>query len=341
MKNRLLSRLSKPRIKETETKDGGKTFEFSCDLTKDGRLKRVLELFRLERLFVLVDGLDPEAVGLLEDFAKNAGIARFATCETGGKRTVRQFTIELEGENLARFLSLLEGTSYEDIEFAFPDPDFFAPEKRQPLFKKVPSANEPRQTFFMDYCPANYDEVYIGVDADLAKGVGKEEIEQVVRLSRLMKEMGSALKFFASETQYIFTGQPLWIGSEIAFKCPPYGDDATIEFGGWGQELCVLSETKTLVCFQAAFSPKKVKKAILRLPKPVDAKITVDRIENTKKALPIFYDEQTRWFCFGNKDYAGKGYRFATDTVAVIDGDRLEAVFIRPEKLPAEGTDGI
>ena len=176
MKNRLFRWLSKPKVKETQTKRGGKTFEFSCDLTKDGRLKRVLELFRLERLFVLVDGLDPEAVGLLEDFAKNAGIIRFASRETGGKRTVRQFTIELEGENLARFLSLLEEISYEDIEFAFPDPDFFAPEKRQPLFKKAPPPNEPGLTFLIDYCPANYDEVYIGIDADLAKGVGKKEI---------------------------------------------------------------------------------------------------------------------------------------------------------------------
>ena len=182
MKNRLFRWLSKPRIKETETKDGGKMFEFSCDLTKDGRLKRVLELFRLERLFVLVDGLDPAAIGLLEDFAKNAGITCFASRETGGKRTVRQFTIGLDGENVARFLSLLEEISSEDIEFAFPDPDFFAPEKRQPRFTKAPPANEPCLTFFMDYCLANYDEVYIGIDADLAKGVGKPEIEQALRL---------------------------------------------------------------------------------------------------------------------------------------------------------------
>ena len=182
MKNRLFRWLSKPKIKETQTKRGGKTFEFSCDLTKDGRLKRVLELFRLERLFVLVDGLDPEAVGLLEDFAKNAGIIRFASRETGGKRTVRQFTIELEGENLARFLSLLEEISYEDIEFAFPDPDFFAPKKPLPLFKKAPPANEPGLTFLIDYWPSNYDEVFIGVDTDLAKGVGKPEIEQALRL---------------------------------------------------------------------------------------------------------------------------------------------------------------
>lgn len=179
MKNRLFRWLSKPKIKETQTKRGGKTFEFSCDLTKDGRLKRVLDLFHPERLSVLVDGLDPKAVGLLEDFAKNAGIIRFASRETGGKRTVRQFTIELEGENLARFLSLLEKISYEDIEFAFPDPDFFAPKNPVPLFKKAPPANEPGPTFFMDYCPANYDEVYIGIDADLAKGVGKAEIESV------------------------------------------------------------------------------------------------------------------------------------------------------------------
>ena len=181
MKNRLLRWLSKPRIKETQTKRGGKTFEFSCDLTKDGRLKRVLELFRLERLFVLVDGLDPEAVGLLEDFAKNAGIARFATRETCGKRPW-QVMIGLDGENVAPFLSLLEGIAYEDIEFAFPDPDFFAPKKPLPLFKKAPPANEPCPTLFMDYCPANYDEVYIGVDTDLAKGVGKPEIEQALRL---------------------------------------------------------------------------------------------------------------------------------------------------------------
>ncbi len=181
MKNRLFRWLSKPRIKETQTKRGGKTFEFSCDLTKDGRLKRVLELFRLERLFVLVDGLDPAAVGLLEDFAKNAGIARFATCETGGKRPW-QFMIGLDGENVAPFLSLLEGITYEDIEFAFPDPDFFAPKKPLPLFKKAPPANEPGLTFLIDYWPSDYDEVFIGVDADLAKGVGKKEIEQALRL---------------------------------------------------------------------------------------------------------------------------------------------------------------
>lgn len=181
MKNRLFRWLSKPRIKETETKDGGKTFEFSCDLTKDGRLKRVLELFRLERLFVLVDGLDPAAVGLLEDFAKNAGIARFATCETCGKRPW-QFMIGLDGENVARFLSLLEGIAYEDIEFAFPDPDFFAPKKPLPLFKKAPPANEPGLMFLIDYWPSDYDEVFIGVDTDLAKGVGKPEIEQILRL---------------------------------------------------------------------------------------------------------------------------------------------------------------
>ena len=181
MKNRLFRWLSKPKIKETQTKRGGKTFEFSCDLTKDGRLKRVLELFRLERLFVLVDGLDPAAVGLLEDFAKNAGIARFATCETGGKRPW-QFMIGLDGENVAPFLSLLEGIAYEDIEFAFPDPDFFAPKKPLPLFKKAPPANEPGLTFLIDYWPSDYDEVFIGVDADLAKGVGKKEIEQALRL---------------------------------------------------------------------------------------------------------------------------------------------------------------
>ncbi|MBR6053269.1 MAG: hypothetical protein IKP55_05780 [Clostridia bacterium] len=181
MKNRLFRWLSKPKIKETQTKRGGKTFEFSCDLTKDGRLKRVLELFRLERLFVLVDGLDPAAVGLLEDFAKNAGIARFATCETGGKRPW-QFMIGLDGENVAPFLLLLEGIAYEDIEFAFPDPDFFAPKKPLPLFKKAPPANEPGLTFLIDYWPSDYDEVFIGVDADLAKGVGKKEIEQALRL---------------------------------------------------------------------------------------------------------------------------------------------------------------
>lgn len=181
MKNRLFRWLSKPRIKETQTKRGGKTFEFSCDLTKDGRLKRVLELFRLERLFVLVDGLDPAAVGLLEDFAKNAGIIRFASRETGGKRPW-QFMIGLDGENVAPFLSLLEGIAYEDIEFAFPDPDFFAPKKPLPLFKKAPPANEPGLTFLIDYWPSDYDEVFIGVDADLAKGVGKKEIEQVLRL---------------------------------------------------------------------------------------------------------------------------------------------------------------
>ena len=181
MKNRLLRWLSKPKIKETQTKRGGKTFEFSCDLTKDGRLKRVLELFRLERLFVLVDEMDPAALARLEDFAKNAGITHFASRETGGRRPVRQFTIELDGENVAPFLSLLEGIAYEEIEFAFPDPDFFAPKKPLPLFKKAPPANEPGLMFLIDYWPSDYDEVFIGVDADLAKGVGKKEIEQVIR----------------------------------------------------------------------------------------------------------------------------------------------------------------
>lgn len=145
-----------------------------------------------------------------------------------------------------------------------------------------------------------------------------------------------ALKIVAVETETVFTGEPILVNNEIFYpnanQVPGLNKDV-VQFGGWGQELNVNSETRALVCFGAFFAPKEVKSANLRIPETVDAVLTLEQIIDVKRTLPVFCDEKTGWYCFGNKDFSGKGCRFATDTVAVLSDGRLEAILIHPRRV--------
>ena len=155
-------------------------------------------------------------------------------------------------------------------------------------------------------------------------------------VGRRKKKNLRAIKFVPVKAEIEFTGEPIIVNNDIvyrnAYQAPGVITDA-VQFGGWGQELDVIPDTRALVRFGAVFAPKKVKAADLRIPETFDAVITVEPIIDAKKPLPIYYDEQTGWYCFGNKDFSGKGYRFATDTVAVLSDGRLEAILIHPRRV--------
>lgn len=136
------------------------------------------------------------------------------------------------------------------------------------------------------------------------------------------------MKFYPVNTKFIYIGQPYLFDNNLFFKSNNYCDKV-IQFGGWGQELNVDSRTQTIVCFEAIFSKKDIEKVHLRIPKYTDAKITLDVVEDMRP-MKIYYDDSNGWFCFGNKEFRGRGYHFATDTIAVIYNNELEAIFIRP-----------
>ena len=141
------------------------------------------------------------------------------------------------------------------------------------------------------------------------------------------------MKFFPFKTEFIYTGQPYLYNNnhnEIYFDSSCHGD-AVVQFGDWGQELNVDSQVKTIVSFEAVFSQQEIKRVNLSIPEFTDAKITVDVIKNMDR-MKIYYDDRSGWFCFGNRNFYGKGYRFATDTIAVIHNNNLEAIFICPQK---------
>ena len=144
------------------------------------------------------------------------------------------------------------------------------------------------------------------------------------------------MKFFPVETEYIYIGQPYLCNNNIYFASH-CNSNAVVQFGDWGQELNVDSDTKTIISFEAIFSKKEIKKTDLIVPKFKDAKIIFDFVTDMKP-MKIYYDECNKWFCFGNKNFLGKGYRFATDTIAVIYNDELEAIFIKPELIVQQNT---
>lgn len=137
------------------------------------------------------------------------------------------------------------------------------------------------------------------------------------------------MKFIPSESNFIYVGKPYLKDNNI-YSDPSCYRDTVLQFGGWGQELDIDSHSKTVVSFSAIFSPKEIKKASLNVPNFIDAKIIIEELTHVKKPFRVYYDKCTGWFCFGNKDSLGKGYRFATDTIAVINNGRLEAIFIHP-----------
>lgn len=137
------------------------------------------------------------------------------------------------------------------------------------------------------------------------------------------------MKFIPIESNFIYEDQPYLKDNNI-YSGPGCYSDTVLQFGGWGQELDIDSHSKTAVRFSAIFSQKEIKETILNIPNFIDAKIVIEELTHIKKPLRIYYDKCTGWFCFGNKDSLGKGYRFATDTIAVINDERLEAIFIHP-----------
>lgn len=142
------------------------------------------------------------------------------------------------------------------------------------------------------------------------------------------------MKFFPVKTEFIDTGQPYLYKNghhEICFDSPCHGD-AVVSFGDWGQELNVDSETRRVVSFEAVFSQQEIRKTRLRIPEFTDAKITVDVIKDMRR-MRIYYDDGNGWFCFGNKDFRGEAYRFATNTAAVIRDNEPESILICPAAL--------
>lgn len=137
------------------------------------------------------------------------------------------------------------------------------------------------------------------------------------------------MKLIPTQTNLIYNGQPCICDNNI-YSDPHCYTDTVLQFGDWGQELNIDSHSKSIVSFSAIFSKKEIKKANLDIPKFIDAKILIEELADVKHCMRIYYDKCSGWFCFGNKDSLGKGYRFATDTIAVINGDRLEAIFIHP-----------
>ena len=137
------------------------------------------------------------------------------------------------------------------------------------------------------------------------------------------------MKFIPIESNFIYVNQPYLKDNNI-YSGPDCYSDTVLQFGGWGQELDIDSHSKTVVRFLAIFSKKEIKETILNIPNFIDAKIVIEELTHIKKPLRIYYDKCTGWFCFGNKDSLGKGYRFATNTIAVINDERLEAIFIHP-----------
>lgn len=141
------------------------------------------------------------------------------------------------------------------------------------------------------------------------------------------------MKFFPYATDFIYDGQCILQDNNIAFT-PSHDSDGTIQFGSWNQELNILMDTRKIVSFEAIFSYKEVKPAKLRLPECINASIVVDSIQKRSKSLKIYYDSEIEWFCFGNKEYSGKGYCFATNTIAIINDDNiLEAIFVKPYQI--------
>ena len=137
------------------------------------------------------------------------------------------------------------------------------------------------------------------------------------------------MQFIPIESSFIYMNQPYLKDNNI-YSGPDCYSDTVLQFGGWGQELDIDSRSKTVVCFSAIFSQKEIKGTSLNIPNFIDAKIVIEGLTDMKKPMRIYYDECSGWFCFGNKDSMGKGYRFATDTIAVINNERLEAIFIHP-----------
>ena len=139
------------------------------------------------------------------------------------------------------------------------------------------------------------------------------------------------MKFYPLETQSIYLGKPVLSNNNLCFVTN-HSSDTVVQFGGWWQELNIDSATHSLVSFEAIFAQDKIKKASLVIPAFLNAKITVDSISDVHKSLKIYYDENNGWFCFGNKQYQGTGYQFATNTIAIINKNDLEAIFIKPCK---------
>lgn len=137
------------------------------------------------------------------------------------------------------------------------------------------------------------------------------------------------MKFIPIESNFIYVNQPYLKDNNI-YSDPDCYSDTVLQFGGWGQELDIDSHSKTATSFSAIFSKKEITETSLNIPNFIDAKIIIEDLTHIKKPFRIYYDKCTGWFCFGNKDSLRTGYRFAIDTIAVINNGLLEAIFIHP-----------
>lgn len=65
------------------------------------------------------------------------------------------------------------------------------------------------------------------------------------------------MKFIPVETNFIYVNQPYLKDNTIIYFAPDYFGDTVLQFGDWGQELDIDSNSKTAVCFSAIFSKKR------------------------------------------------------------------------------------
>lgn len=185
----MLNRLKKPRIKRTERKrkDGKRTvfFEFANDLSPNGRLLSVLDLFGLKTFRVLLSDLDAATVDRLEALAEEYGIDLFTTRASNGKWFLYDFVSEIGREQFPAFLAAFEKTEFFSIQIETPTLDWEAFIAQ--LNEKPPSPFRTRRNdaispdFFFDYSRNQYDEALLSYDAsDRWSGITEQDVENAV-----------------------------------------------------------------------------------------------------------------------------------------------------------------
>ncbi len=144
------------------------------------------------------------------------------------------------------------------------------------------------------------------------------------------------VKFYPKPTEFIYTGMPCVAQNCLSFE-PLHKCDALIQFGDWTLELNIDSERKTIVSLEGVLSTKTFREQTFVIPPMENAAIYIDNINEcgciTYPKWDRYYDKESGWMGFGEIQTPGKGYCFATNTVALIHQNELKAIFVKPRIL--------
>lgn len=157
------------------------SFEFSCDISKNDFIKKILDLFELKKFYLLISGLESIYIDKLKNFSKKTQIENYTSRES---TNMWNFALELTIDQFSSFLKAIDGTEYDEIEIwnCMADWKFFIDrQSEEPKFLTFPksSKNELSTLFLLNYSRYKDHSVLIVYNPYRWNEITKKDIEQI------------------------------------------------------------------------------------------------------------------------------------------------------------------